>query len=373
MFYEVCMKDVVVVTGYLGYIGFNLVSVLLRLGYSVIGVDKRIESGQVSRFFNTTGFENNGEMMAFSCDLAHADEVNDFLKWCKKQKIKARCLVNLAGSTSIPLSNKDPVTTVGNNMLLQYHALNIAHKLNCERFIQANSITSLDCGNNWNPYSWSKSLQYDLIQDFIRLNSCFDVIDVIISNPIGNLAGIDYSCGALEKAIASVMMQGGTLNLSVQHNGQYDESFKRNFISIYELISVFLYAITCVKTKDVSNINAVIPNQYGCVEMYSVVQFAKYCNRYNKKDFQFNYIKPNNSDITSIVQPCTYNVEHGKYCEMMVDMPELLFDYPVYFTRKQRKVLDKIRALFKDSMDELYTPNLRFELLYNTIKLNRIK
>ena len=51
------MKNNIVITGVLGYIGFNLLVTLLRLGYNVVGVDRNAENGQVKRYFDTTGFQ----------------------------------------------------------------------------------------------------------------------------------------------------------------------------------------------------------------------------------------------------------------------------------------------------------------------------
>ena len=64
------MKNNIVITGVLGYIGFNLLVTLLRLGYNVVGVDRNAENGQVKRYFDTTGFQCCGKFSFFKADLA---------------------------------------------------------------------------------------------------------------------------------------------------------------------------------------------------------------------------------------------------------------------------------------------------------------
>ena len=86
----------VVVTGFLGYIGFNLTTTLLRFGYNVLGIDKRRESGELKRFNDRVGGCENGNFIEFTCDLTRLDEVEDLLKFCRKQRIKSDCFIVLS-------------------------------------------------------------------------------------------------------------------------------------------------------------------------------------------------------------------------------------------------------------------------------------
>ena len=59
------MKNIIV-TGGLGFIGSNLIELLLHKNFKVINVDKISYS---SSFFNTSKFKDNKHYLFYKCDL----------------------------------------------------------------------------------------------------------------------------------------------------------------------------------------------------------------------------------------------------------------------------------------------------------------
>lgn len=375
----------VVVTGFLGYIGFNLTTTLLRFGYNVLGIDKRRESGELKRFNDRVGGCENGNFIEFTCDLTRLDEVEDLLKFCRKQRIKSDCFINLASMTSVAESINNPALTVGNNVLLQYHALRIATHLGCNRFIQAGSIMEYGSFTNftdidtraWSPYAWSKSIQEDIIRSFNMLDS-FDTRTIIISNPIGSLPAVDPSGNMLERNISKVLKYGGELELAVQKNGKRDLIYTRNFISMYELMGVFINAITSCDCKQRNEtMFAVVPNPYDdCIALHSVVLFGEFCNRYNRNKHSFKYVKPQQGTYSTAEQPCLLTLDRQAYQMYLNDIPDFLFDVPKYYKTSERKYaivrerLNTIKETLTKYGDTCGQDKARFDLLVNAIRIN---
>ena len=61
------MKKKVIVTGGLGFIGSNLIELLLNKSYQVINIDKNTYS---SNFYNVKEFKNNKNYSFIKCDIA---------------------------------------------------------------------------------------------------------------------------------------------------------------------------------------------------------------------------------------------------------------------------------------------------------------
>lgn len=369
------MKNNVVVTGFLGYIGFNLTVTLLRLGYNVIGVDRKAENGEVQRFFDETGFQQNGRFDCFKANLSNFDEARDFIRWCKQQKLKAYTLINLSAETSIPQSLQHPDRVVGNNVLCTYASVMIAHALQCVKFIQACSITQIDCENNYNPYSYSKRLSSDVIAHAEIFDNVF-YKSIMITNPFGSLAGVNRNGNAFETSLHNCITNGDVLQLSVEKDGVYDNVFKRNFISMYELITIFLYAVTqpsAGRSWPCSDncILGGVPKPDDTFATYSITELVDYFSQYH--DMRIQYV--NSKDFTRIkTVPCLFPVrdkEFEKFVNSIHDLSPVLFQPPMYFNDKQRQTLHDLYDLIKNNFSNLYCQNTRFDILYKTFILSQ--
>ena len=120
----------ILVTGGLGFIGSNLIKILLKKNYYVINIDKVSYS---SNFYNTKNFKNNKNYKFIKCDLV---DKNKFLKILNKYK--PICIFNLAAETHVDRSIDNPKNFIKSNILGTFNLLE-AYKL----FSKKNNETKL--------------------------------------------------------------------------------------------------------------------------------------------------------------------------------------------------------------------------------------
>ncbi len=104
----------IIVTGGLGFIGSNLISLLLKRNYFVINIDKVTYS---SNFYNTKEFRNSKNYKFIKCDI----------KDKKLKKIiftyKPICIFNLAAETHVDRSIDDPSSFIQSNIVGVFNLL----------------------------------------------------------------------------------------------------------------------------------------------------------------------------------------------------------------------------------------------------------
>ena len=93
------MKKKIIVTGGLGFIGSNLIDLLLKKNYKVLNIDKITYS---SNFYNTREFENSKNYRFIKCDIKDKKLKNIFFKY------KPDCIFNLAAETHVDRSIDSP-------------------------------------------------------------------------------------------------------------------------------------------------------------------------------------------------------------------------------------------------------------------------
>ena len=110
----------IIVTGGLGFIGSNLINVLIRKNFNVINVDKVTYS---SNFYNTKEFYQNSKYKFIKCDL------NNKLKLSKIIfKYKPICIFNLAAETHVDRSIDEPGSFIKSNIVGVFNLLEIFKK-----------------------------------------------------------------------------------------------------------------------------------------------------------------------------------------------------------------------------------------------------
>jgi len=106
------MKNIIV-TGGLGFIGSNLIELLLKKKFKVINIDKITYS---SSFYNTSSFKKNYTF--YKCDLNNQKKLNSILK-----KHKPVCIFNLAAETHVDRSIDDPKSFINSNIVGVFNLL----------------------------------------------------------------------------------------------------------------------------------------------------------------------------------------------------------------------------------------------------------
>jgi len=110
----------IIVTGGLGFIGSNLVELLLNKKFKVINIDKITYS---SNFYNTQDYTKNSNYKFIKCDL------NDKINLSKIIfKYKPNGIFNLAAETHVDRSIDNPKNFINSNILGVFNLLEIFRK-----------------------------------------------------------------------------------------------------------------------------------------------------------------------------------------------------------------------------------------------------
>ena len=104
----------IIVTGGLGFIGSNLIDLLIKKKFFVINLDKVTYS---SNFYNTKDFKNHKNYKFIKCDISN----KKILKILNSYK--PHCIFNLAAETHVDRSIDDPDDFIKSNIVGVYNLL----------------------------------------------------------------------------------------------------------------------------------------------------------------------------------------------------------------------------------------------------------
>lgn len=355
------LKNAVLVTGCSGYIGGNLCETLYQCGYNVIGVDIMVGKAP-QRPIEWTTLHSTGNWDEYRVDLTKRDEVINFISELQHNGVTVNFIINLAGKTSIPDAVKDPVDTVGTNLLITYNVMLMVSRLNPQRFINANSCTYRCEDHDWNAYSWSKLASRKIIQSSsLFAETVF--IDMIITNPIGSLPyyANRRKSQSLEYNLMQSIMNGVPMRVSTENDGERDEAYKRNFITIYELLGAFMYAMTYNITCDTKVFCGVIyQNKF---KQYPLSELCEYCGL--QHSFQIEYRACESTGFTSIKDIDSPLIPEPDIMNYYLDN----IPHEVFAFKDKIKSLAKVEELLQDR-EKIADNEFRYELLLNTLLVN---
>ena len=147
----------ILVTGSVGFIGFNLSKKLLDSGISVVGVDNHNEYYDVkikeARLEILNKFSNYKHYKIDLCDQQSLEEV------FKKNKIDK--VVNLAAQAGVRYSMENPIAYINSNILGFTHILENCNKYKVEHLVYA-STSSVYGANTKMPFSEHDSANHPL-------------------------------------------------------------------------------------------------------------------------------------------------------------------------------------------------------------------
>ena len=104
----------IVVTGGLGFIGSNLINLLIKKNFFVINVDKVSYS---SNFYNHKEYKNSKKYKFIKCDIKDKKFKNIIFKY------KPTCIFNLAAETHVDRSIDNPKNFIQSNIIGVYNLL----------------------------------------------------------------------------------------------------------------------------------------------------------------------------------------------------------------------------------------------------------
>jgi len=108
------MNKNIIITGGLGFIGSNLIDLLISKKYSVINLDKVSYS---SNFYNLKEYKNHTKYKFVKCDLNSKKILSTLLKY------KPICIFNLAAETHVDRSIDGPKNFIDSNILGTFNLL----------------------------------------------------------------------------------------------------------------------------------------------------------------------------------------------------------------------------------------------------------
>ncbi|MDC6470062.1 dTDP-glucose 4,6-dehydratase [Candidatus Pelagibacter sp. Uisw_099_02] len=198
----------ILVTGGLGFIGSNLIGMLLKQNYSVINIDK---IGYASNFYNTKKFSKNKRYKFIKCDIQNKTKIDKILN-----KFKPHCIYNLAAETHVDRSIDGPKTFINSNILGTFSILEAF-----KRYSKKNKKTKLihistdevygdvlkgrskeiDAYKPSSPYSASKAASDHLVYSYVRTFK----IPAIITNCSNNYGPRQHPEKLIPKLIYNIL------------------------------------------------------------------------------------------------------------------------------------------------------------------------
>ena len=196
----------IVVTGGLGFIGSNLIELLIKKNYFVINIDKSTYS---SNFYNVKEFKSLKNYKFFKCNIGN----KKFYKILKKYK--PSCIFNLAAETHVDRSIDNPANFINSNIVDVYkllesfkkfvknHKCKLIHISTDEVYgdILNGRSTEKFPYNPSSPYAASKAASDHLVRSYVRTYK----IPAIVTNCSNNYGPKQHPEKLIPKLIYNIL------------------------------------------------------------------------------------------------------------------------------------------------------------------------
>ena len=214
------MKNLIVVTGGLGFIGSNLIELLIKKKFNVLNIDNKSYS---SNIYNTKSYYKNLKYFFEECDLNNQTKLSKIIF-----KYKPICIFNLAAETHVDRSIDSPKSFIRSNILGVFKLLEVfkkySKKNNKSRLIHISTdevygdILNGRTNENFSykpssPYAASKAASDHLVYSYVKTYK----IPAIITNCSNNFGPKQHPEKLIPKLIYNIL---NNRNLPIYGNGK---------------------------------------------------------------------------------------------------------------------------------------------------------
>jgi dTDP-glucose 4,6-dehydratase len=196
----------IIVTGGLGFIGSNLIDLLIKKKYYVINIDNATYS---SNFYNTKKFNKLKNYKFIKCNIKDKKIFKIFLKF------KPKCIFNLAAETHVDRSIDDPQNFIQSNIVGVYNLLecfkNFSKKFETKLIhISTDEVygdilngrsSEIDPYRPSSPYAASKAASDHLVSSYVRTYK----IPAVITNCSNNYGPKQHPEKLIPKLIYNIL------------------------------------------------------------------------------------------------------------------------------------------------------------------------
>ncbi len=214
------MNKNIIVTGGMGFIGSNLIDLLLKKNYHVINIDKITYS---SNSYNTKKFKKNKKYIFIKSDIGNSNKIRKILL-----KYKPIAIFNLAAETHVDRSIDNPKNFINSNIISIFNFLEelkkfskknkkikLIHISTDEVFGDVLKGRSKENSNYKpsSPYAASKAASDHLIYSYFRTFN----LPVIITNCTNNYGPNQHPEKLIPKLIYNIL---NNISLPIYGNGK---------------------------------------------------------------------------------------------------------------------------------------------------------
>jgi len=196
----------IIVTGGLGFIGSNLIDLLIKKKYFVINVDKISYS---SNFYNTKEFKNLKNYKFIKCDIKSMKFKKILFKY------KPLCIFNLAAETHVDRSIDNPENFIQSNIVGVYNLLECFKEFSLKRKCKLIHISTDEVYgdiltgrssekypyNPSSPYAASKAASDHLVSSYVRTYN----LQAIVTNCSNNYGPKQHPEKLIPKLIYNII------------------------------------------------------------------------------------------------------------------------------------------------------------------------
>ena len=253
------MKNYILITGALGFLGSQVLIACIAQGFNVIATD--LESGydaENKKQFELIKdiYESPSDVIYMTCDLCSRSMTDKMIGEIQKRKLNVTAICHFAGSRDLlgDASHEELCKMLSLNVITTANALRIAERLRPERFIFPDSVYSMILNDRWTYFGMSKKLCRDMINRESLFNNETKFISIIAGDVIGWLpyfGQAHYPSSLAEQIFIACCETDGWHPFMINKSPAWREGICP--VSCYEYIGCVIYALTfsrCFKDTD---------------------------------------------------------------------------------------------------------------------------